>query len=424
MHFLDARRIIERNRLIPRRDSRRIVNALVADRPAEAVDLGSVSPAEYEALRLMVRRKTVELQEMETAVTLAAGAESWASAPSDRLHPRNLAIYHLIQERFPEIRWTVRPDPGVPNSSRVRLEVPYVEGLRPTLTSLLLRTLEGGTTSRLHERYRCVYRLPPGVVARLSRLLDRPDMASASEEDLDRVVGWLEKGLDGNPLTVVTPVCPDYEAEELDTNVFRYTFDNLGSGVGVVARRFLGVLGELSEILKDIGVSVRFVVAIGDFEGFSDANLARVGLSEQEFRARLAESQVQFSRLAPIPVEVPLFTDICGGKAAWNRCYEAMLDRLRAGDYGGSGLDDTTFETIALSRRGLYRRWYRDRATVDSQGILVHQGAEYAAMGRVVLEAFENPMIFGADHARMAPFFKLHGPVPVLYMRNNYLGAR
>jgi len=48
------------------------------------------------------------------------------------------------------------------------------------------------------------------------------------------------------------------------------------------------------------------------------------------------------------------------------------------------------------------------------------QCAEYAAMGALFHRSFTNPLVIGGDHCRMMPFYWLHQPIPVLYLRRIY----
>ena len=63
-------------------------------------------------------------------------------------------------------------------------------------------------------------------------------------------------------------------------------------------------------------------------------------------------------------------------------------------------------------------------ADEDYVTLLKAQAAEYATMGHIISRKFKNTLVLGADHARMCPFYQLDGALPVLYLRNNYLGVR
>ncbi len=425
MHYLDAREIIARNKLIPRRNSRLLINALVKDLDAHDFERIGLSAEEYENLRTLVRTRAAEIAQRRRENSKRAIGDSRWSAGTDGWEgvPRNEAIYSLIRDRIPGFEWKVRSGPGVSNSERVTIKMPLVEGIKPSLASLLLLFLRDDTNSLLHERYQCVYRLDAKITRDLSRILERRDVATPSEEELDRVVQWLERGLAGEQLTMVTPVCPDYEAKEVASNLYRYTFDKLGSGIGVVAKRFLGILPLLDEVFRSVGVDVRFIVAIGDFEGFSEETLQRIGLSSDRFRNQLIESQESLAANAPVEIQTPLFTDLCGGPAEWQNYLEIVKNRLAAGDFGETGLDEEQLTAIAFSRKELYRRWFPGAKDDKVRDIFSAQSAEYATMGHVIADRIVNPLIFGADHLRMAPLFWHKRRLPTLYLRNNYLGV-
>ncbi|MDA0655121.1 MAG: hypothetical protein O2912_01750, partial [Proteobacteria bacterium] len=195
--------------------------------------------------------------------------------------------------------------------------------------------------------------------------------------------------------------------------------------VGVTSKRYIDALPTVYSVFKEIGLNIRYIGAIGDFEAFPQANRDRMKLTEEEFVQRLRESQLALRAVAPHRIETPLFTELCDGKETWMKYYESIYHRILEGDYGASGLDDEKLRTIALSRRQLYNRWYGEmESEEDYVRVMKAQSAEYATMGRIISTHFKDSLVLGADHARMAPFYNFDAPMPVLYLRNNYLGVR
>lgn len=147
-------------------------------------------------------------------------------------------------------------------------------------------------------------------------------------------------------------------------------------------------------------------------------------MDEPELRRRFRLSQDRFKASCPVPVETSLFTDFVEYRKGWDPTCNRIHAGFLRGEYGHTGLSEGDLEAIAASRRGLYRRWYRNRNYSDFVNILIAQGAEYAAMVEIIADKLYNPMVLGADHSRMAPFFSCSELLPVLYFRPNYLGMR
>ena len=406
--YLDAWEIMGRHSLVPRRTSKRILKAIVEDKdpPPEAID-GKVTLEVISHLRTKYKEKV---------------ADMGGRPGSD--HPRNLPFYHIIRDMVPGFSWTIEKTGHERDYFEVRFTSPYVEKVRPSLTSLLLKLADGSTNSRLHATYSCIYRLSPKAAKLLEGLLALETLVRPEEEAMDRVVTWVERGLSGEPLTVVSPICPDYKAHNVGRNVYRYTFDGVGDGIGVVAKRLIMTLPKVQKIFSELGLKVRYMVALGDFEAFSAETRDRVGLDEPELRKRFRRSQEQFEAVYPGPVETSLFTDLVGGKEGWDPIYEPIHDGFRCGEFGRTGLSDSDLKDIALSRRGLYRSWYRTDKDSDFLDILTAQGAEYATMGEIISDKLQNPLVLGADHSRMAPFYGYAERLPVLYLKQNYLGVK
>jgi hypothetical protein len=261
--------------------------------------------------------------------------------------------------------------------------------------------------------------LPEKFVTALSDLLKKQNFTSLSEDSMSAIVDWLAKGLAGETLTLLTPICPDYEAQRIGPNLYRYTFANLGSQVGVVGKRYLQALPDIAVMFSALGIRPRMIVAIGDFEGFSAVDRDRLGVSEQEFMARLRASQERLAENTCVDVETPFITDLCGGPKQWTEIYQEVYERMARGDRGQTRLSGSDIKSIAAARAPLYRRWM-NTAEFDPTQRLILQGAEYATMGLIAERYLENPLIIGADHWKMGPFFQFSNHIPMMYLKPNY----
>ena len=412
MHYRDARDIIAAHSLIPRKASKYLLSCIRNNKKPDLSHLGNgISDKQIEKIFELYSNKVSERKKLKSQ--------------NDLQTPRNIVFYEIIKDKYPAFDWSIWKENTNPEQTHVRLQAPFVEGLRPTLASMLLELVNKHSDTELHARYRCVNDLPEEITQPLAQLLTKGNLIWPREHEFFQFVEWIRAGINGDQLTVITGLCPDYEAKRVGSYFYRYTFDALGSGIGVTSKRYLDALPTVFATFEKIGINVRYIAAIGDFEAFPEANLKRMKLTEEEFISRLLESQRKLQRASPHPIETPLFTDLCGGKSTWLQYYGPIYRRVMSGDYGNSGLTDQDMLTIAMSRRQLYNRWYGEMDTdEDYVNLLKAQAAEYATMGHIISRHLKNTLVLGADHARMSPFYQLDGALPVLYLRNNYLGVR
>jgi hypothetical protein len=338
-----------------------------------------------------------------------------------QLSPRNLPFYIMVREKYPQFRWEMVQDAR--GRTRVRFEnVPTLQKVNPSLLSLLLERVPA-TTRHEDPFYVETSVLPLELAATLRATLDHMVVARPSALELRAIVAWIRAGLEGEPLTVFSPICPDYAYEETgDPKVpYRVTFEGLGSGLGIVAKRALRALPLFVTALRRHGLEVRCIVGGGDFEAFSTENLHRLALTEGEFLQRLKASAQAFRAACPFEVEQPMITELCGGRVGWEALIRDASARLSAGDFGAADLDEPELARILAARKKLYQAWFGSKESDSAyRGVLLAQGAEYAAMGRIVSERYARPLVLGADHPAMRPFYGVHQRVPVLYLRQVY----
>ena len=51
---------------------------------------------------------------------------------------------------------------------------------------------------------------------------------------------------------------------------------------------------------------------------------------------------------------------------------------------------------------------------------LISQAAEYALMGKLINEKYENVFVLGADHSKMSKFYSLLNNTLTIYIKKNY----
>lgn len=332
------------------------------------------------------------------------------------VRPRNLAYYHLIKEMYPGFHW-------VETGAQVQIET-YFRGFKPNLLSYLLGLVppdQIATTARIAAL--AARGLNMGWIESCKSVFQAEGVCPMNDEALLRLQRWIEKGRRGESLSIVSPVCPDYSTTEGESHKFRFTFDSVGTGSGLACLRLFQSLSALHKLfLNTLKLpEAEHHVLVGDFEAFSAQNCARVKLHTEDFVERLRTSCDAISMQSPEPVTVGLLTDVIGGRLNWEREYADMKQRFDKGEFGPME-DNKLFRDIANARKQLYQRWYNAPDAPDRffEGLVVAQGIEYATMGKIIADTFVNPLVLGADHYRMAPFYNFAADIPVVYLDRNY----
>jgi len=394
----DAREIIDRFALVPRGVSKRVLR-----------EICSGSLGECEALSAEHRERLSAI--LDEYRVRAAGLGTG-------VRPKNLPFYLLLKDLYPELNLQHM------GGDQLSLEA-YYRGLTPSILSLLLGIVprEHLAPSARESRMRASG-VDADSLARCNAVFRREGVVRMSEVHQRWLCEWLGRGRAGKPLTIVSPVCPDYAAEKGGDGPFRFTFEGLNGGIGLAARRLFESLPALHDLFAGLlgnACSLTHRVYVGDFEGFSEQNVRRVGLDKRGFLEKLLSSRDAISAAAPRQVLSGLFCDLCGGAEGWLREYAEMQRRVEAGEFGAR-LDRTIIREIALARRPLYQRWFPSGGATEQffENLVVQQGIEYAVMGKIISEHFENPLVLGADHHKMGYFYTLAADFPVVYLSRNY----
>ena len=233
----------------------------------------------------------------------------------------------------------------------------------------------------------------------------------------------------GDPLTLVGAFCPDYTYEKTnDPHLpYRYTFEGVGDGVGLVAQQFVRIVPAISAFFRERGIEHRIVLGIGDFEADSEEVLRQVGLSRAEFLCRCQCSLDKFA--LAVPRELPLELEMFGEQRSKGRLRpyaEQVVAEMSNGRFGRMAeLHDGLKEILARipgQYRTFYERWYgRSMADLEVNQIVYQQGAEYAAVARIYQEDFgENIVMLAGDRPEMHRFNAFYCLFPTLCAKRAY----
>lgn len=334
--------------------------------------------------------------------------------------PRNHIFFHLIQDRFPTFSWETRL---IENKYHVVFNAPRVKNLEPSLLSLLLGNFPFEKNKALQHRYNELQDLPAALVDELDNLFEKIRVILPDNSAMKGIVDWIKCGLNGAELNMFSLACPDYSVEITGdpSCPFKHTFNELGSEIGLIARRVLEAIPIISQSLKKFGIKVNFTLAMADYEVLSDSNLTRLKLSFAEFEKRMDSSRKMFQHACLTPIQTPMVTELCGGYEGWKKLYLQIRTRFTQSDFGQAMLDQANLFDIIKTRKQLYDRWHgASEKLEDYLSILLDQGAEYSAVGTIISQQYPNCLILGADHSALAPFYSVEKFIPSLYLKRFY----
>lgn len=393
----DARAVLTRLGLPSRQQSRRILAAIANG----TVDRCAWIPSEYKAgvekLDRAYRAKAAELGNLANA--------------------KSLPFHLILRDRHPvtELRAA---------ELQTQLEC-YFRGTKPSLLSLLLGLVPPSQTRSSARASRALEAEPSGALLKLcTEAFRREGVAPVSGGNLARLLDWISKGRAGETLTVVSPVCPDYASERDDSGIQRYSFRGVGGGIGLAGQRVYASMPALDALFTgELGLRrIRYVVYLGDGDSFSEDNAKRMGITVPEFISRIKESRRALQTMAPRPVLAYLISELCGGEPGWREELRLVRERFGSGEFK-SLLESGLVREIAQERKSLYRRWFGTKKLDDSflHALVVSQGTEYAAMGRIVEREYRNALILAAGDARWTSFYRAAVSVPVLYLSSDQI---
>jgi hypothetical protein len=267
------------------------------------------------------------------------------------------------------------------------------------------------------------------LAAELGELLFRLKMEFPIPSIQQLLAPVLQRGLNGEKIWITGAFCPDYGYEETgDPNLpYRYTFDQLGEGVGLVARQFARVVPQLSDFLTARNIDHEFILGIGDFEADSQETLQRVGVTKTEFHRRCEVSLQAFQQL--VGNNYPITLEMCAknrGEERFRRLQKQATYQMLRGNWGMMPQvyqnADAIIDEIVRDNGTFYKRWYGD--SINDEQIrqrVLEQGGEYSSLAFMDIEDYgENVILLSGDRPKMHTFDQLFCNVPVLAVKRAY----
>ena len=90
-----------------------------------------------------------------------------------------------------------------------------------------------------------------------------------------KLINSIKKG----KIDMITPLCPDYEHVYIGLGLYKYTFNKLNSGLGLIGNRLSKLINKIHNLLKNYKIKFNHYVYYGDFESYSNEICQRVRIT-------------------------------------------------------------------------------------------------------------------------------------------------
>ncbi len=328
----------------------------------------------------------------------------------------NYLFYLILQSRHQEFDFKLRQG----NSVVTNIHRFKSKGRIPSLTTLLLADAVNAK-SELELKHPDIPQLDRHA-RDIERWLAAGNVMPPSERALRGLVEALERAAgEGRPLHLVSAVCPDYSHSSDAEGKPRYTFERVGDQPGLAGAKLVSAGQAVAELARARQVEIRHAILGGEFEYLSFNRNPATGETREGFLGKVERQLERIAGALPCPAATCSFFEMCGGEDGWHQAHGEIVQRLEQGDYGQTGLDYPALESIFLSRLPLYEKWFASQSREQIWASFVSQAAEYALMGKLFGERFDNFVVLAVDHYRMEPFYSFFATVPTLYIRTDYL---
>ncbi|UQS17426.1 hypothetical protein [Pseudomonas sp. HS6] len=329
----------------------------------------------------------------------------------------NYLFYMMLKDKYSEFDFELR-------NSRARvvtnIHVFKSKGRIPSIASLLLSDSHVAK-SALELKYATVEHMAVYGAA-LSRFVSDGGLMTPTRSAVEGAVAQFHHcKATSQPLTVVSAVCPDYSYDLTAEGKPRYTFTHVGDQPGLAGTKLINTDNALTAFSAAIGVAVEHRLFGGEFEYISFNKNAGSSSAREAFLDKVNRQLLTIGNQLTAPASVGSFFELCGNEKGWHDQHADILERLRAGDYGQTGLSHEQMKEIFEARRPLYSKWFTGQSDETIWNNFLSQAAEYALMGNIFIDSYKNFVVLAVDHYKMEPFYSFFGPVAVLYVKTDYL---
>ena len=230
------------------------------------------------------------------------------------------------------------------------------------------------------------------------------------------IISCINKG----EIQIITPLCPDYEHVSLGMGLYKYTFNKLNEGLGLIGKRLSKIINNFHQLLKKYKINYKHYLYYGDFESYSSDICKRLNITEEEFIEKLHKSSVKMKSKIRNVAEVKLLVEELSKKNIWIKKCDQNQKKIKE-KYNIDNKFKILINEISSSRTELYSSWFPGKNEKDYVDLVIKQGAEYTSMGDLFKKKFNNPIVLGLDHPKMADFYSLNKEIPVIYGKPKYV---
>ena len=226
--------------------------------------------------------------------------------------------------------------------------------------------------------------------------------------------------INSGKVQLITPLCPDYEHVKVAMGLYKYTFNKLNDGVGLIGKRLVKIIEKIHEIFRKYDIKFEHILYYGDFESYSKDILLRTRETEKSFIKKLENSVKKMEKVCPCQTSVKLLVKNLSTKKSFStKCKKneiKLIKKLKKNISLKRNISE-----ISASRAALYSSWFPDSNNSGYEKIVIKQGAEYISMGELFIENFKRPIVLGLDHPKMGLFYSIFNDLTAVYGRPKYV---
>lgn len=226
--------------------------------------------------------------------------------------------------------------------------------------------------------------------------------------------------INAGKVQLITPLCPDYEHVKVAMGLYKYTFNKLNDGVGLIGKRLIKIIEKIHEIFNKYDIKFEHFLYYGDFEAYSKDILSRTKETEKSFIKKIEHSVKKMLQTCPSKTNVHLLVKSLSKKKIFiTKCKKneiRLIKELKKNISFRKNISE-----ISASRVALYSSWFPDSNESKYEKIVIKQGAEYVSMGELFIENFKQPIVLGLDHPKMGLFYYIFNDLTAIYGRPKYV---
>ena len=326
MDYIHGRSVIQKNNLVPRKTSKKIINFINFEKNFSL-------------------QKDIKISKFITYDKLYELRKKFQNFKKrDNINkPRNLKIYEFINK--------LNPNSGINyDYNKKRLILPEYDGIKLSLSTVLLSSFNYTYNSKLKEKI--------NFLNLLKKLLIECNFKSPDLKILNDFYDLILRSKQNKKeIYIITPCCPDYSTVK-EGDRYNFTFKTIENGIGLVAERLVKDIDKIHEFFKSNKIKFKHIITIGDFEAFSKKNLEKLNLTKKEFlkKTKINQKEIRKKFQNKMCFANKTFSEIFGDEKMWKKHINKFQTMINKGSFGYSELNNNILDDITKSRIALYKK--------------------------------------------------------------------